>query len=800
MRLNYFFFLLAIGLIGSSATAQRTTDPLAVCTVEGCREVSLPKPRYSDANAFSVQQVWTVVNEILAVSGLLPNFQVVATEEVGNAAAVVIDGERYLAFNPDWLAEYKSDPNARWQLYGVMAHEVGHHLQGHTITGNGSRPPTELEADEYAGFVLAAMGATLKEAQSLWATLPKEGSVTHPPQHQRFAAVERGWLRRGGGENKPVAENGQASENAPASGWTKADHEQALEQCQFNPDPNVRVKDCNALIENATDTQLIREVYILKAQAQRQTGDPESALFSLLEAENLGADIGPSRGWLFFFKGKVFADLDRHPEAADAFEIALTESDGNAKILIGLANAQTALGQTDQAAYNYRSVALDLGNVLEDRLEAQEGYNALNPGKLPLIAPDLLVANFYDIGPDELATDLSLAGIFSENPYISDSLRRMLLSDEFREYPMLDFDPIIWGQDAEIANVSIDGYSREYSDTRFAYVNASFTNFGTPIKVRFSFGVHDGIWKLENVESDEYDLWDMLYEAGPVAIPPENPAPMMACDRLTAHPDDVAAVSPGVSFNQIDAFSAIEQCRQAAERFPEEVRFVYQLGRAYDKAGQFEQALAHYRDGARRGHLQSMASLAILHENGEGTYKDECAAAEWSEIAANEGHVKSMYNVAVTYRDGFCESPDNRQAFKFFSWAAQQGHAKAANSTGFAYAKASGVDQDFEQARNWYLVAADGGNLSGMRNAALYLDRGKGGSRDPAEAAWLLLRAVEAGHDSLLDELRDGSLNLQVDTIAEIQKILRGKGVYGGPIDGKAGPMTHQAILALAPF
>ncbi|WP_050929986.1 NADase-type glycan-binding domain-containing protein [Aestuariivita boseongensis] len=191
-------------VFGTAAQADDGHDHQVVCTVGGCKEINIPKPRYSDANAFSVQQVWSVVDTILSVSGLLPNFQVVETHEVGNAAAVVIDGERYLAFNPDWIAQYKSDPNAQWQLYGVMAHEVGHHLQGHTITGTGSRPPTELEADEYAGFILAALGASVSEAQSLWATLSEEGSATHPPRHQRLAAVERGWLRRKGQVSEPV--------------------------------------------------------------------------------------------------------------------------------------------------------------------------------------------------------------------------------------------------------------------------------------------------------------------------------------------------------------------------------------------------------------------------------------------------------------------------------------------------------------------------------------------------------------------------------------------------------------------
>lgn len=187
---------LLIGATGSGAMAQSAANTQVVCDLSGCEEISIPKPRYSDANAFSVQQVWVVVDNILSVSGLLPNFQVVETDEVGNAAAVIIEGERYLAFNAGWMSQYDTDAETQWELYGVMAHEVGHHLQGHTITGTGSRPPTELEADEYAGFTLSALGASLTQAQSLWVTLGEHGSVTHPPRHQRLAAVERGWLRR----------------------------------------------------------------------------------------------------------------------------------------------------------------------------------------------------------------------------------------------------------------------------------------------------------------------------------------------------------------------------------------------------------------------------------------------------------------------------------------------------------------------------------------------------------------------------------------------------------------------------
>ncbi|WP_152466775.1 hypothetical protein [Sulfitobacter sp. THAF37] len=168
------------------------------CTILGCQKVEIEVSPFADADSFSVQEVWSVVNDILGVSGLAPNFQVVETQEVGNAAAVIIDEQRYLAFNPVWMRTYRDRPDSKWQLYAVMAHEVGHHLQGHTITAGGSRPPTELEADEYAGFTLAALGATLDETQALWKGFGERGSATHPPRHQRLAAVQRGWERRRG--------------------------------------------------------------------------------------------------------------------------------------------------------------------------------------------------------------------------------------------------------------------------------------------------------------------------------------------------------------------------------------------------------------------------------------------------------------------------------------------------------------------------------------------------------------------------------------------------------------------------
>lgn len=74
-----------------------------------------------------------------------------------------------------------------------MAHEIGHHLSGHTLDGLGSRPKKELEADRFSGFILQKMGATLDQATATVNTFSEEGSRTHPGRSARVAAVTNGW-------------------------------------------------------------------------------------------------------------------------------------------------------------------------------------------------------------------------------------------------------------------------------------------------------------------------------------------------------------------------------------------------------------------------------------------------------------------------------------------------------------------------------------------------------------------------------------------------------------------------------
>ncbi|SHJ27431.1 hypothetical protein SAMN02745146_2713 [Hymenobacter daecheongensis DSM 21074] len=135
-----------------------------------------------------------VLREITDVVGLKPRFELRATTAVQNAAAVVYDGHRYLLYNPRFVAAVNRAGRTDWAGISILAHEMGHHLNGHTLLAGGSKPADELEADEFSGFVLRKMGASLAEAQAAMALVSDEAaSPTHPGRFNRLTAISQGW-------------------------------------------------------------------------------------------------------------------------------------------------------------------------------------------------------------------------------------------------------------------------------------------------------------------------------------------------------------------------------------------------------------------------------------------------------------------------------------------------------------------------------------------------------------------------------------------------------------------------------
>ena len=137
-----------------------------------------------------------VIREITDAVGLKARFELRATREVDNAAAVVYNSQRYLLYNPDFLDAVNRTGHTDWAGISILAHEMGHHLNGHTLRAGGSQPADELEADEFSGFVLRKLGASLAQAQAAMASVSDdEGSATHPGRTPRLTAISQGWQR-----------------------------------------------------------------------------------------------------------------------------------------------------------------------------------------------------------------------------------------------------------------------------------------------------------------------------------------------------------------------------------------------------------------------------------------------------------------------------------------------------------------------------------------------------------------------------------------------------------------------------
>jgi hypothetical protein len=141
------------------------------------------------------------LENIVKHTGLPINFTLMAGN-VPNAAAIIKcnqetgDCDRFIIYNQDFMLRVKQKTNTDWAAVSILAHEIGHHLSGHTLLKGGSRPQLELEADKFSGFVLYHMGATLEEAQVAIKTFVGETqSTTHPGRSARIAAITNGWIQ-----------------------------------------------------------------------------------------------------------------------------------------------------------------------------------------------------------------------------------------------------------------------------------------------------------------------------------------------------------------------------------------------------------------------------------------------------------------------------------------------------------------------------------------------------------------------------------------------------------------------------
>ena len=138
------------------------------------------------------------LNMVLEVTESNQRFAIKECSNISNAIAIIDNmGVRYILYDKDFIEDIANNNTAKLT---ILAHEVGHHIYGHTLSaGPKSLKESriwELEADEYSGFVMYKLGASLQEAQEWVNNIVQEKDDTydtHPTKSKRLKAIEKGY-------------------------------------------------------------------------------------------------------------------------------------------------------------------------------------------------------------------------------------------------------------------------------------------------------------------------------------------------------------------------------------------------------------------------------------------------------------------------------------------------------------------------------------------------------------------------------------------------------------------------------
>tara|TARA_A100001015_G_scaffold283782_1_gene349434 strand:+ start:3225 stop:3836 length:612 start_codon:yes stop_codon:yes gene_type:complete len=146
---------------------------------------------------------------ILDIVGLSKNFVIAPCDGINNVVATAYKGERFILYDKEFINQINRQSND-WSSLFILSHEVGHHINGHSLdlllySNNKVDPPTlskkreqELQADEFAAFILGKLGAELLEIEEIINSVSSSEDnnfSSHPSRISRKNAIKRGYSK-----------------------------------------------------------------------------------------------------------------------------------------------------------------------------------------------------------------------------------------------------------------------------------------------------------------------------------------------------------------------------------------------------------------------------------------------------------------------------------------------------------------------------------------------------------------------------------------------------------------------------
>ncbi len=178
-----------------------------------------------------------------------------------------------------------------------------------------------------------------------------------------------------------------------------------------------------------------------------------------------------------------------------------------------------------------------------------------------------------------------------------------------------------------------------------------------------------------------------------------------------------------------------------------------------------------FRMAADHGNARSQSSLGTIYEFGRGVPQDYAASLEWYRKADNQGDARAQLNLGWMYENAWGVPQDHAVAFALFTKAADQGFPLAQYALGVMYEEGRGVSRDYAQAYKWYTLAAANLPPADTENRA----------------------AAIKGRDRIATKMNP-SQETDPKLVAAVQQSLNSLGFDSGPLDGRLGLTTQNAI------
>jgi TPR repeat protein len=207
-----------------------------------------------------------------------------------------------------------------------------------------------------------------------------------------------------------------------------------------------------------------------------------------------------------------------------------------------------------------------------------------------------------------------------------------------------------------------------------------------------------------------------------------------------------------------------------------------------------------YSRAANQGDQSSMSNLAIAYSNGIYVRQDHSRACSYARTLGPDAFPGGLRVKGDCLAQGLGGTQvDMPLAASAYELSANKGNSRASATLGYFYENGiGGRAKSHETALKYYRSAADRGDALGLHNlGAAYNSGSLGLSRDPDEAARLIVRALETKYEITVQSLTGRPDLWTGDFWQSLQRRLSERALYTGTIDGRPNPVMLEAVRRL---